>query len=132
MSIFQEMFISTQGIGILANTPYAIIDQASGLPAVLPAGSCPYGAAIFNDAGSTTLPSGVNIRLGTLADQDLFIAASDGFSTDYINNNQMAYKSKTVAIGMATDTGVYLTVDADYDDSGANQISGYIYYVSTM
>lgn len=104
-----EIFASTAGLQIAANTNVAVRDETTGNDASVLGGQACFRISVYK--GSGNLSGGARIQLGTADELTAFISMADNISTDDLNSRNIVTKHISIARGLVNASELRLRLD---------------------
>lgn len=104
-----EIFASTAGLQIAADTNVAIRDETTGNNASVLQGQACFRISVYK--GSGTLSAGCRIQVGTADEPSCFISMADNISTDDLNSRNIVTKHISIARGLVSAAELRLRLD---------------------
>lgn len=104
-----EIFASTAGLTISADTNVPIRDETTGNNAVVLQGHACFRISVYK--GSGTLSGGCRIQVGTADEPSCFVSMADNISTDDLNSRNIVTKHISIARGLVSSAELRLRLD---------------------
>lgn len=104
-----EIFASTAGLQIAANTNVAVRDETTGDNASVLQGQACFRISVYK--GSGNLSGGARIQLGTADELTAFISMADNISTDDLNSRNIVTKYISISRGLVNAAELRLRLD---------------------
>lgn len=114
MPVTGEIFASTAGLQIAADTNVPIRDETTGNNAGVLQGQACFRISVYK--GSGNLSAGCRLQIGTTDEPTCFISMADNISTDDLNSRNMVSKLVMISRGLINPAELRLRLDSPLNE----------------